>query len=68
MQWKHLVIFFSLLLFVVGCSDNDETESVSSEASEPFKLGLILVGPRDYNGWSQAHFEGASHAIEIVGG
>ena len=68
MQWKHLVIFFSLLLFVVGCSDNDETESVSSEASEPFKLGLILVGPRDDNGWSQAHFEGASHAIEKVGG
>ena len=51
MQWKHLVIFFSLLLFVVGCSDNEETESVSSEASEPFKLGLILVGPRDDNGW-----------------
>ena len=68
MQWKHLVIFFSLLLFVVGCSDNDETESVSSEASEPFKLGLILVWTRDDNGWSQAHFEGASHAIEKVGG
>ena len=42
--------------------------AVATEAPEPFKLGLILVGPRDDRGYSQAHFEGGTYAVEKLGG
>ena len=44
------------------------TAAAATEAAEPFKLGLILVGPRDDRGYSQAHFEGGTYAIEKLGG
>ena len=48
-------------------SESEEKEAHSDEEKEAhsdeedhgkFKFGLILVGPRDDKGWSQAHFEG----------
>ena len=35
---------------------------------EPIKIGMILVGPRNDKGWSQAHFEGGEYAVEKLGG
>ncbi len=35
---------------------------------EEFVFGMILVGPRDDNGWSQAHFEGGQYVEETVPG
>ncbi len=51
-----------LLLSLGACS------SSRGVASESFKLGLILVGPQDDHGWSQAQFEGASYAVSKAGG
>ena len=31
------------------------------------KFGMILVGPRDDKGWSQAHFEGGAYIEEKLG-
>jgi simple sugar transport system substrate-binding protein len=44
--------------------------SVASDVSaetEPFTFGMILVGPRDDHGWSQAHFEGGEYVAEQLG-
>tara|TARA_B100000579_G_C22835540_1_gene858515 strand:+ start:641 stop:2644 length:2004 start_codon:yes stop_codon:yes gene_type:complete len=35
---------------------------------EPITIGMILVGPRNDKGWSQAHFEGGQYAAEKMGG
>ena len=35
---------------------------------DPVKIGMILVGPRNDKGWSQAHFEGGQYAVEKMGG
>ena len=35
---------------------------------KPIKIGMILVGPRNDKGWSQAHFEGGEYAVEKMGG
>lgn len=37
--------------------------STSAAAAEPFKVAVILVGPKDDGGWSTAHFNG-SEAIK----
>lgn len=62
MRFK-LLPFVLVLLFTLGaCSSSGDIDSDS------FKLGLILVGPQNDHGWSQAHFEGASYAVNKIGG
>lgn len=38
------------------------------QAQEEFVFGLILVGPKDDGGWSQAHYEGGLYAAEHIPG
>ena len=35
--------------------------------AEGFTFGMILVGPQDDHGWSQAHFEGGQYVEETTG-
>lgn len=37
-------------------------------AGEPFTFGILLVGPYNDHGWSQAHFEGGKYVEEKVPG
>ena len=41
--------------------------SSASEAPEDFKFGMILVGPQNDHGWSQAHYEAGQYIIENLG-
>lgn len=56
---------------------NDEAEAtVAGEAitpdadaavdDEPFVFGMVMVGPYNDNGWSQAHYEGGEYVIANV--
>lgn len=36
--------------------------------AEPFKFGLVLVGPRNDRGWSQAHYEGGEYIVNNLPG
>ena len=52
-------------------SDGDGDETTTTTAAppgEPFKMGILLVGPEFDQGYSQAHFEGAEWAMEQIGG
>src|SRR5690349_15106828 len=35
---------------------------------EPFVFGLVLIGPQNDHGWSQAHYEGGQYAEAHVPG
>ena len=51
--------------------DKDRREAMSSGLSYPDKppvIGMILVGPRNDKGWSQAHFEGGQYAARALDG
>lgn len=37
-------------------------------AQEDFVVGIVLVGPENDRGWSQAHYEGAQYIQETVPG
>src|SRR5262245_41070583 len=39
----------------------------ASSAPEDFKFGMILVGPQNDRGWSQAHYEAGQYLIEQLG-
>jgi simple sugar transport system substrate-binding protein len=56
-----LVIFVALaILPLLGCEAVEEKTDT--------KIGMILVGPRNDKGWSQAHYEGGEHVISKLGG
>jgi simple sugar transport system substrate-binding protein len=37
-------------------------------ANPPFTFGLLLVGPYNDHGWSQAHFDGGKYVEKMVPG
>ncbi len=39
----------------------------ASSAPEDFKFGMILVGPQNDHGWSQAHYEAGQYVVEQLG-
>ena len=39
----------------------------ASGAPEDFKFGMILVGPQNDHGWSQAHYEAGQYVVEQLG-
>lgn len=42
--------------------------AISATAQEEFVFGLVLVGPKDDRGWSQAHYEGGVYVQENLPG
>jgi len=44
-----------------------ETTGTSAAAAEPLTIGMILVGPQDDHGWSQAHYEAGQYVAERTG-
>jgi simple sugar transport system substrate-binding protein len=45
-----------------------EGEDTPPESGEPYVFGMVLVGPYNDAGWSQAHYEGALYAEERLDG
>jgi simple sugar transport system substrate-binding protein len=52
-----LVMAFALVAAACGGDD----------ATDDFKFGMILVGPQNDQGWSQAHFEAGEYVVEELG-
>lgn len=77
-RWAAVLLAFALI--GAACSDDGDDESVATTAApddtsaettmaadEPLVVGMILVGPRDDRGWSQAHFEAGEFLEERIG-
>lgn len=68
-----------VILVLTACGGQNSMDSDTSQANntettqeeqetQPFKFGMILVGPRSDRGWSQAHFEGGEYIEENLDG
>lgn len=61
-QWLQAVgVLLALALVASACGSDDDG------ATEDFKFGMILVGPQNDQGWSQAHYEGGEYIVEQLG-
>ena len=61
-RWVHvMVLMAALALIAAACSSDDEV------SGEGFTFGMILVGPENDRGWSQAHFEAGQYVEEQLG-
>jgi len=57
---RLLVMVVALALIATACGDDDAVDS-------DFKFGMILVGPQNDQGWSQAHYEAGQYVLEELG-
>lgn len=55
------VLLLSLALSACGGGEPTAAEPAAPEETEEFVFGIILVGPQDDHGWSEAHFEGGGY-------
>ena len=60
-RWRLLGLLIVFALIAAACGGDDEV------SGEDFTIGLILVGPQDDRGWSQAHYEGIEYVAEETG-
>lgn len=77
-MWAVLLLAFALIAAACG-GDDDETETTAGSettaatettaapSGEPLVVGMVLVGPRDDRGWSQAHYEAGQYLEEKLG-
>ena len=60
---KLLLLIVPIFVFAGFACSSDSTDS----DKDALTFGMILVGPRDDRGWSQAHFEGGQYIEENLG-
>jgi simple sugar transport system substrate-binding protein len=56
-SWRILLGLLIVALLVGGCATGGQSE-------EEFVFGVVLVGPFNDHGWSEAHYHGAEYAQE----
>ncbi|HSF84745.1 MAG TPA: BMP family ABC transporter substrate-binding protein [Acidimicrobiia bacterium] len=62
-RWPSLVVLLMAFALVVAACGGDD----AADAPEDFRIGMILVGPQNDTGWSQAHFEAGEYVVEELG-
>lgn len=60
--WRLAGALMALALVAAACGDDD-----GGGDAEGFKFGMILVGPQNDRGWSQAHYEAGLYVVEQLG-
>ncbi len=56
-KWISAVALMALFLSACGKGGENKRDAASSSDSPSFIFGMLLVGPYNDRGWSQAHFE-----------
>jgi simple sugar transport system substrate-binding protein len=59
---RVLLVFVVFAMLAAACGSGDEPVD-----AEGFTFGMILVGPQNDRGYSQAHFEGGQYVAEQTG-
>jgi simple sugar transport system substrate-binding protein len=62
------VLLLGLLLLALSVTAVYGLQPTKATAQDEFIVGLILVGPQDDRGWSQAHYEASQYVTENVPG
>lgn len=63
--WRVGIVFLALVLVLAACGPK-ATPTPEAQA-KPFIFGMLLVGPYNDHGWSQAHYEAGKYVEEKLG-
>lgn len=62
--WSYLLVGMVVVCLVLSACGPQATQ----EVPEQFVFGMILVGPKNDHGWSQAHYEAGQYIEENIDG
>jgi len=60
-RWAAILLAFALI--GAACSGDDADDAISGQLT----FGMVLVGPQNDHGWSQAHFEAGEYLVDQLG-
>ena len=67
-MYQIAAVLVALALVLAACTTATPTPTQAPEPTEePLVFGMILVGPQNDHGWSQAHFEAGQYVEEKLG-
>ncbi|MEW6286725.1 MAG: BMP family ABC transporter substrate-binding protein [Chloroflexota bacterium] len=67
LQIALLLVVLSLALSACQPAPTEAPAPTAAPTEEPFTFGMLLVGPYNDNGWSQAHYEAGKYVEEKLG-
>ncbi|MEP0805971.1 MAG: BMP family ABC transporter substrate-binding protein [Chloroflexota bacterium] len=69
LQFATTLMLFALVLSACSpkATPTAAPEQPTAAVEEPFTFGMLLVGPYNDNGWSQAHYEAGLYVEEKLG-
>ena len=62
-RWLSFIALAAAFALVAGACGGDDDVS----APEDFTIGMLLVGPQNDRGWSQAHYDAAEYVLQELG-
>ena len=65
-MFKKIILAITIGCFLVSLTFMSSGKALGTE--KPFKFGLLLVGPYNDHGWSQAHFEAGKYVEKMIPG
>ena len=54
--WIPIALLTVLMMLLTACGEKKKAEPTKAPESVPFVFGVILVGPYNDHGWSEAHY------------
>lgn len=66
-KFRRLFAILAVFAIVAAACGDDDATTTTTGAGEEFVFGMILVGPQNDRGWSQANFEGGQYLEEKLG-
>ncbi|MEX1207699.1 MAG: BMP family ABC transporter substrate-binding protein [Acidimicrobiia bacterium] len=66
-SFRRLLVILAVFAIVAAACGDDDATTTTGGAGEEFVFGMILVGPQNDRGWSQANFEGGQYLEEKLG-
>jgi simple sugar transport system substrate-binding protein len=63
-----VVLLIAVGLLAAACGGTEETTTTAGQTTEEFVFGMVLVGPYNDGGWSQANYEGGLYVEDKLSG
>jgi simple sugar transport system substrate-binding protein len=54
--WIPIVLLTAIMMLLTACGEKKKPESAKAPETAPVTFGVILVGPYNDHGWSEAHY------------
>lgn len=63
-QIKKFSVLTAISLLFSACSNSPPAAKIPAANAPEYKVGMVLIGPKEDAGWNQAHYEGMQYVLK----